>query len=266
MLARTELGRRRRRYSYAPYGAIATTNALLCWSIAALRPSAQVWVIVLSAVVATALVVVRQLAAFTENARLLEELDRRVGELHLALTEREQLAAQLRHQAFHDPLTGLGNRALLAERLERALATDRSPGQMIALIVLDLDGFKQVNDVYGHAAGDELLMAAAERLRRDVGDGALVARLGGDEFAVLIEDAIEGERLAGRLVTAMTEPYSLFDDVVAAVSASIGMVVCSGSGHTSDRLLHEADAAMYEAKHAGKRGFRVREVASHRAP
>ncbi|HET9658590.1 MAG TPA: GGDEF domain-containing protein [Kineosporiaceae bacterium] len=251
--------RNRRRYSLAPYGAVAITYGLLCWGVADLHPSMQVWIIVISAVAATGLVVVRQLAAFAENARLLEELDGRVEQLHQSLSERDRLAARLRHQAFHDPLTELGNRALLTERLERELAAERSPEQTMALIVLDLDGFKQVNDVFGHVAGDELLVAAAERLRSDVGDRALVARLGGDEFAILVVDTAEDvERLADRLVATMAEPFPLSTGAVAKVSASLGMVVCHGSGYNCEQLLEEADVAMYEAKHAGKCRFRLR--------
>jgi diguanylate cyclase (GGDEF)-like protein len=263
ILASISIRTSRRRYSLTPYGAVAVTYALLCWGLFGLHPSARVWVVVISAMAATGLVVVRQLAAFAENARLLEELDRRVEELHQSLAERDRFAARLHHQAFHDPLTELGNRALLAERLERALAADRSAEQSIALIVLDMDGFKQVNDVFGHIAGDELLVAVAERLRGDVGDRALVARLGGDEFAVLVEDAVEDvERLTARLVATMAEPFPLSSGVAATVSASLGTVVCRGSRYTCEQLLQEADIAMYEVKNAGKRGFRLRTLPS----
>jgi diguanylate cyclase (GGDEF)-like protein len=262
-LASTSVRTRRRHYSLVPYGAIGLTYALFCWGIAGLHPSTRVWVVVISVVTATGLVVIRQLAAFAENVRLLEELDSRVEALHQSITERDRLAAKLRHQAFHDPLTGLGNRALLAKRLEQALGPDRSPDQTIALFVLDLDGFKRVNDVYGHSAGDELLVAAAGRLRDGVTDRALVARLGGDEFAVLVEDTAKEatentKKLAARLVATMAVPFPLSVGVVVSVSASLGAVTCRGLASACEHLLQEADMAMYEAKHAGKGRFRLR--------
>jgi diguanylate cyclase (GGDEF)-like protein len=169
------------------------------------------------------------------------------------VTAQKQLEAQLQHNAFHDALTGLANRALFTDRLEHALArTDR--GQTpVAVLFVDLDDFKAVNDGSGHGAGDALLIAVADRLRRVLRPGDTVARLGGDEFAVLLEDAgsHHAEATAQRLLAVLTEPFPVAEADVR-ISASVGIAVGAAGLHDPDELLRHADVAMYAAKEAGK--------------
>jgi diguanylate cyclase (GGDEF)-like protein len=237
--------RRRRPYSLLPYGAIAVTYVLL--TVAIWRGDAATVPIALgAAAISTALVVVRQLAAFRENARLL-------GELRESLAERDDLAARLRHQAFHDGLTGLPNRALYSERLDGALA---QPGG-VAVMLVDLDDFKLVNDAWGHAAGDALLCEIADRLRACVRPSDTVARLGGDEFAVLLchQPGDDPGTIAGRIVAAVEAPVPV-DGGSARVGASVGIAV-SHAAADGEALLREADHAMYEVKRAGKGSFAI---------
>ncbi|MBG0566474.1 GGDEF domain-containing protein [Actinoplanes aureus] len=161
-------------------------------------------------------------------------------------------AEDLRHQAFHDNLTGLANRPLLRDHLTQALARARR-GSPVAVLLIDLDGFKAVNDTYGHGAGDQLLVAVAQRLRDGIRGADTGARLGGDEFAVLLDgmDSPDDAALvAERLLVSIQQPL-----VVAGVqlvpAASIGVAVWRGHPDI-DSLLHDADTAMYAAKTAGK--------------
>jgi diguanylate cyclase (GGDEF)-like protein/PAS domain S-box-containing protein len=157
---------------------------------------------------------------------------------------------QLSHQASHDSLTDLANRTLLGDQLRDALV--RSAGQRVSLALIDLDDFKAVNDTMGHPAGDELLIAVAERLRRGVRPEDLVARLGGDEFAILFADISPrtSEQLADRVLTLLGEPLSV-DGRELFVQASIG-IADAAPGDDVERLMRHADIAMYEAKAAGK--------------
>jgi diguanylate cyclase (GGDEF)-like protein len=161
-------------------------------------------------------------------------------------------AATLRHQAFHDNLTGLANRSLLHEHLRQALARARR-GSPVAVLLIDLDGFKAVNDTYGHAAGDQLLVAVAQRLRDGVRGADTAARLGGDEFAVLLDgmdspqDAI---LVAERLLASIQEPV-FAGGVELTPAGSLGVAVWRDHADI-DALLHDADTAMYAAKTAGK--------------
>jgi diguanylate cyclase (GGDEF)-like protein len=159
---------------------------------------------------------------------------------------------QLHHRASHDGLTGLANRTLLRERL--AQARDRAlSGVPVGVLLIDLDGFKQVNDVYGHAAGDFLLQVVAQRLTDGVRTDDTVARLGGDEFAVLLDGVEESEdvfRVAERLLASVQRPAD-FDGVELGPRASVGATVWNGQSEI-DRLMHDADVAMYAAKVAGK--------------
>jgi diguanylate cyclase (GGDEF)-like protein/PAS domain S-box-containing protein len=158
---------------------------------------------------------------------------------------------QLRHRAFHDPLTQLPNRALLLDRIEQALARER---RAIALLFVDLDDFKVVNDTLGHAAGDALLTAVAARLRGCLRSADTAARLGGDEFALLLEEVVdpaEGERVAARVLDTMRRPFSLHGEPVH-VNVSVGLVVAKPGALSVDELLRRADFAMYAAKRNGK--------------
>jgi diguanylate cyclase (GGDEF)-like protein/PAS domain S-box-containing protein len=168
------------------------------------------------------------------------------------ISERKRLESQLMHQAFHDPLTGLANRALFRDRVSHALARARRQGQSVSVLYLDLDDFKQVNDTLGHAEGDRLLVVAAERFRICGRAGDTVARLGGDEFALLIEDSgLNGlQGLVERLTEAMERPFLLGGNEVV-VNMSIGVATASVEDGADD-LLRNADMAMYTAKRRGK--------------
>jgi diguanylate cyclase (GGDEF)-like protein/PAS domain S-box-containing protein len=168
------------------------------------------------------------------------------------ITDRQQLEQQLRHQAFHDGLTGLANRALFADRVEHALQRLARQQGYLAVLFIDLDDFKTVNDSLGHGVGDELLREVADRLRRSVRDGDTAARLGGDEFAVLLEDT-EPEaaaQAAERLLEAIHTRFRIGRRQLT-VGASIGVAVAGRTQSVSD-ILRNADVAMYRAKDAGK--------------
>ena len=166
------------------------------------------------------------------------------------VSERRRLEEQLTHQAFHDPLTGLANRALFRDRVSHALALAQRRGSPVTVLFLDLDDFKTVNDSLGHAEGDRLLIAAAERFLACARTADTVARLGGDEFAILIEGADGSEGLPDRLAAAMSHPFSLSGNQVQ-ITASIG-VASAAPGESADDLLRNADMAMYAAKRHGK--------------
>ena len=174
------------------------------------------------------------------------------------VTAQKELEAQLQHNAFHDALTGLANRALFADRLEHALARTDRHATPVAVLFVDLDDFKAVNDGAGHSAGDELLVAVAERLRRVLRPSDTIARLGGDEFAVLIEDGADPARTAAtadRLLVALSEPFAGNDagaDEQVRISASVGIATGAAGQHDAAELLRHADVAMYAAKQAGK--------------
>jgi diguanylate cyclase (GGDEF)-like protein len=160
--------------------------------------------------------------------------------------------AQLARQAFRDPLTGLGNRAMFMDHARDALAD--ADDTMTAVILLDLDGFKEVNDTYGHAAGDELLRVTAERLNANVRANDTVSRLGGDEFVVLLprltDDQI-ADTVANRILRDLLQPLVVGESMLA-IRASAGLAFARGDGHDVDALLREADAALYQAKDDGK--------------
>jgi len=199
-------------------------------------------------------------------------LDSRLQERARGLTEslkasNEQLAganAELRRMAFIDPLTGVPNRALFDDRLQHALArVDRIgveasgfAAMKLAVLFIDLDGFKPINDSYGHAAGDAVLRQVAARLRTQCRDSDTLARIGGDEFVMLLEDVLDeaqAEVAARRIVHVLAQPYE-WPGRKASLSCSIGVVVYPDHGHR-DRLMASADAAMYAAKHGGGGGY-----------
>jgi diguanylate cyclase (GGDEF)-like protein/PAS domain S-box-containing protein len=168
------------------------------------------------------------------------------------VTERVQLEEELTRQAFHDGLTGLANRALFRDRLDQALARAQRSAAPLAVLLIDLDGFKQVNDTLGHDAGDQLLQQVAERFADASRPGDTLARLGGDEFAVLLEDASESsaKTVADRLLERLSDPVVVADRQLT-LGASIGIVAHVGRGKSEDLIRH-ADVAMYAAKEAGR--------------
>ncbi len=195
----------------------------------------------------------------------------RVRDLVAVAIDRDAHARQLGHLALHDPLTGLPNRALAQDRLEHALsrlADDAyvgSEGAAVAVLFIDLDRFKLVNDGLGHEAGDELLVSVSDRLRATVRRQDTIARLGGDEFVVLCEDLTDerhAEELAKRAAQALVEPFTLTHAEVT-VSASIGVAVTSDSRYRASDLLHDADAAMYRAKRRGGARHELFDEAMH---
>jgi diguanylate cyclase (GGDEF)-like protein len=180
-----------------------------------------------------------------------------VRALEATLADRRALEAELQHRAAHDALTGLANRVLFADTVTRALAHHRDGAGACAVLFLDLDDFKGVNDRLGHAAGDELLQHVAHRLRGSVGDRGLIARLGGDEFAVLVDPLSsddDGEVVAAELLDALVAPLRVRGEPLE-VHASIGVAVSAGAAST-DQLLAHADVAMYAAKATGKAAHR----------
>ena len=169
------------------------------------------------------------------------------------ISELTALHDALAHQALHDPLTGLANRALLVDRIRLAMAGGGRSGQPVSLLMLDLDGFKQVNDTLGHAAGDDLLIEVAARLRHCTRPADTLARLGGDEFALVLPDTGTSSAvgIAERVLSELAAAVSI-DGRQVTLAASIGVVVDQRTGCEAAELLAQADAAMYAAKRSGK--------------
>jgi diguanylate cyclase (GGDEF)-like protein/PAS domain S-box-containing protein len=174
-------------------------------------------------------------------------------------TDQVALARQLRHQAFHDPLTGLANRALLADRAEQALMRSARSGASVAVVLVDLDGFKFVNDSLGHQVGDVVLGEVARRLESLVRSEDTVARLGGDEFVILIDDvgAMEETQALAERVRDVLRPHFSLPGWDYAVTASVGVAIGSASEVDVHDLLRDADTAMYVAKTSGKDSVRL---------
>lgn len=169
------------------------------------------------------------------------------------ITERRTLEAQLTHQAFHDPLTGLANRILFQERLRHALNRSDRHHSALAVLFLDVDNFKRINDSLGHAAGDQTLLIVSQRLLASVRSVDTVARFGGDEFAVLLEDRAGVDdvvRVAERIIETLREPFAV-EETEIFTGTSLGIVL-GGPGANVDTLLRNADIAMYMAKRTGK--------------
>ncbi|HSP64942.1 MAG TPA: EAL domain-containing protein [Candidatus Deferrimicrobium sp.] len=195
------------------------------------------------------------------------------GHLEQSIARLTDLQQQLSHQAFHDSLTDLANRSLFSDRIDHALLRRSRTGKPVAVLFIDLDDFKAVNDTLGHSAGDQLLIGVAERLRNALRRPDTAARLGGDEFAVLIEDIdtpAEAEAVADRVFAALVEPFAIAGQSVT-VHASIGVAVSDDATDSASRLMRHADVAMYAAKGAGKHrhvlfiaGMEAEIVARHR--
>jgi diguanylate cyclase (GGDEF)-like protein/PAS domain S-box-containing protein len=181
------------------------------------------------------------------------------------VSERKAFEAELAHQAFHDTLTGLANRPMFIEHTRQALARGRREGSTQAILFLDLDDFKEINDSLGHGVGDEVLVAVARRLDGAVRSVDTAARLGGDEFAILLQDA-SSQRAADaaqRVLDLFTEPLRIAGRELAP-HTSVGVAVAvAGDPRTAEELIRDADAAMYTAKRDGKGGYRLFEPAMH---
>ena len=179
------------------------------------------------------------------------------------ITERKNAAEKIQHLAFYDSLTGLPNRRLLIDRLNHALATSARSGRSGAVIFLDLDNFKTLNDTLGHSVGDQLLQEVGKRLTECLREGDTVARLGGDEYVAVLEDlsdqdtetAAQAENIANKILSALNRPYSLKSHEYHNTS-SIGVTLFNGHKTAGEELLRQADIAMYQAKKAGRNTLR----------
>lgn len=170
------------------------------------------------------------------------------------ITEKKKAEQKLEYQASHDALTGLPNRSLFYDRLQQSIVESRRYGQSFALLFIDLDGFKAVNDTWGHAVGDQVLQVCAERMLSDVRESDTVARLSGDEFAVLIKNSAVPAHInlvAKKLLDSLAAPI-LIDKISIAISASIGVSSFPLDATSPDDMLSQADSAMYEAKREGR--------------
>lgn len=175
------------------------------------------------------------------------------------VSEKKELEREIEYLAYHDVLTGLPNRVLFQDRMQSAINQARRDKAGFALLFIDLDGFKQVNDTLGHLAGDRLLQIVASRLKACVREADTVARLSGDEFTVLLRDAsdIVGlQRVAEKLIESIAQPYEVFESR-ASVTASIGISLYPDHAQGMEKLLIHADEAMYRAKQAGKNNYHI---------
>jgi diguanylate cyclase (GGDEF)-like protein len=198
------------------------------------------------------------------NEALELQVQQRTGELREAndrlrrdIEERKQVERSIRHMAHHDSLTQLPNRALFRDRLTHAMAQADRYQQKLAIMFLDLDRFKAINDTLGHSVGDQLLRIAGERLRTCVRDCDTVARLGGDEFTVIVEDVADSQTaavVAQKIIDTFAQPFNLHGHEVF-VTTSIGITVYPDDGEQVDSLLRNADTAMYRAKGCGRNNY-----------
>ncbi len=174
------------------------------------------------------------------------------------ISEKKRLEEEIHYLAYHDPLTHLPNRMLFRDRVQQAIAQAQRAHTKLAVMFIDLDGFKAVNDMHGHNNGDCLLESVAERIRLCVRSGDTVARLGGDEFTVLLRDVKDMESIevvAQKLLDIAVQPYVLDSETPATVSFSVGISVYPEDGESFDALLSRADQAMYKAKQGGKNRY-----------
>ncbi|HYI54609.1 MAG TPA: diguanylate cyclase, partial [Microlunatus sp.] len=207
----------------------------------ALGLNPTVWAVVIFSIIAFLLVLAR--------------MNLSIVQIQSANAERAEAQAELTHQAAHDPLTGLANRAQAMRLISGSLSRAQRSGAVVGLLFVDLDGFKQVNDTLGHQAGDEVLRTVADRMQRTVRAGDVVARLGGDEFLVLMEPLDEqasGVFVAERVVAAIAEPLRLRNGHPVRIGASGGLAISLDAGTDPERLLQEADLAVYRAKSSGR--------------
>jgi diguanylate cyclase (GGDEF)-like protein len=177
--------------------------------------------------------------------------------LSLEIDKRQAMEKQLEYQAYHDDLTGLPNRSLMMDRIEHAIRLARRDNSLLAILFMDLDNFKHINDSLGHAAGDELLMQLSERLQTTLREVDTIARMGGDEFTLLVEGFLninEVNDVAVKLFESLQEPLFI-DQQEYYVTSSIGIAVYPDDGDSAEKLLRNSDAAMYRAKDEGRNSF-----------
>jgi diguanylate cyclase (GGDEF)-like protein/PAS domain S-box-containing protein len=201
----------------------------------------------------------------TQRKRVEEELRQAAADLVRSNTELKEAEDRLRRMAYHDTLTGLPNRELFHERLHQALDWAQAHDQLVALLFLDLDGFKQINDTYGHDMGNHLLKAVAQRLLGCLRSSDTVARLGGDEFVVLlpsIPSVQDVTRVAEKILTTLSQNFIL-DDTTIPVTTSIGISIYPHDTNERDTLLKKADLAMYDAKGMGKNCYQFSNTANN---
>ncbi|HEX7970872.1 MAG TPA: GGDEF domain-containing protein [Thiobacillus sp.] len=188
-------------------------------------------------------------------------LYRETGRLIRAGIQAEQTIRQL---SLRDPLTGLANRRFLQENEKHLIAGAKRARTPMAVLAIDLDDFKAVNDLYGHAAGDEVLVTSAERMKQLLREADVIARFGGDEFVIVLAqvDGAEAAReVARRVVDTLSQPIPLAGGGTAHIGASVGIAMCCAAGETLDELLKKADAALYDAKREGKSTYREADAA-----
>ncbi|CAJ1004174.1 MULTISPECIES: GGDEF domain-containing protein [Bacillales] len=174
------------------------------------------------------------------------------------ITERKKLESQLAHMAYHDMLTGLPNRRLLLDRMQQAIAKAKRSNQLLAVLFLDCDNFKDINDTWGHDVGDQFLQVMAKRLTSCVRDVDTVARLGGDEFVILLtslESETEAAKVAARILDVLQQPWLIAKQQFS-ITTSIGIAFFPHDGTDTDQLLRHADQALYKAKSSGRNNYR----------
>ncbi len=212
--------------------------------VSGIRPALQGAIIAAAGVIVTLLLSLLILTLSRSRERALAMVAEKTG--------------QLRHQALHDALTGLPNRVLAIDRADQMLARARRARQPIAVLYIDIDGFKHINDTFGHATGDTFLKAVAARLETVVRAGDTAARLAGDEFVVLLEAStldVGPELVAERVLDVLREPYDLTDEIGRELSVTASIGVAYGQHETAEELLADADVALYAAKEAGRNQY-----------
>ena len=180
----------------------------------------------------------------------------------LDITERKKAEEALEQLALTDSLTGLDNRYSLMKRLDHSLVRQKRENFKLAFLMLDLDGFKQVNDKYGHPMGDALLVEVASKLKNTFRECDIIARVGGDEFSVLLEKVASIESLkplAKKVLAEFSEPF-VIDSKQLSIGISIGIALSSSSGFSSEDIIKQADAALYQVKNSGKGYYQLAEV------
>jgi diguanylate cyclase (GGDEF)-like protein len=193
----------------------------------------------------------------SERTRMQETLTETNESLHMEVIKRKKAQEEIRHLAYHDHLTGLANRLLFIEQLNHAISLSGRMARMLAILFLDLDGFKMINDSMGHDVGDQLLTAVSKRLVQTMRTSDIVSRVGGDEFVIIIENNEDAETikmLAGKILNSFNQPFSLNGHDFY-VTTSIGVAVYPTDGENAETLIKNADLAMYKAKEKGRNQY-----------